>query len=258
MYVVALVLREALGTSNDEGTKEIKKYFDSVPRSLYTTFRCSFGDCSTAGGTPIFEHVTVEYGTGYTVLYCIFVFVVTIGIFNVISAIFVESTMHAATSLDQERKAARLADEVRWSTSISTLIREVIRKNASKNVNPSSDLTQQVDEVFATEVNGADIDEVVKEGLAIEALNALDICPEDHKYLSDILDPDNTGIVPIRDFVDGLRRLRGDPRRSDIVSVDLMIRSLQVVIGDLHIKVNEIHSLVAPGEPTSEGNPHQQ
>jgi len=77
------------------------------------------------------------------------------------------------------------------------------------------------------------MDEIVREPAVRKVLIALDIDPDDHQYLSDILDPDNSGKIGIAELIDGLKRLRGGPRRSDIVSVDLMIRSLQQMVLDL-------------------------
>merc|ERR1712045_632618 len=98
-----------------------------------------------------------------------------------------------------------------------------------------------MEEIYKVIVDNTIIDEMVKDVNAVEALNALDIDPEDHLYLSDILDPDNSGSIAIADFVDGIRRLRGDPRRSDIVSVDLMIRANQSMLDELMCKVGAIH-----------------
>merc|ERR1712061_183238 len=87
------------------------------------------------------------------------------------------------------------------------------------------------------------IDQIITEKEVIEALNALDIDPDDHKYLSDILDPDNSGSIGIVEFYDGLKRLRGGPRRSDIVSVDLMIRSLQNTVQDISTRITATSDL---------------
>merc|ERR1711956_90744 len=62
---------------------------------------------------------------------------------------------------------------------------------------------------------------------ARRALRKLDIHPADHAFLADILDPQNDGLITIMELVNGMKRLRGDPRRSDIIAIDLMVRSLQ-------------------------------
>merc|ERR1712139_489389 len=108
VYVISLIFREMFGRKEVE---HVSLYFNSVPRSMFTVFRCSFGDCSSRGGMPIFEHVYHHYGFRYSAVYALFVFVVTIGLFNVISAIFVESTMAAAIASQLAAKKARMADE---------------------------------------------------------------------------------------------------------------------------------------------------
>merc|ERR1719217_1448433 len=85
VYVVALLFREFFGRQSGKDYTNIYPFFQTVPRSMFTVFRCSFGDCSTIGGTPIFEFVTEEYGGLYGFCYCLFIFVMTIGLFNVIS-----------------------------------------------------------------------------------------------------------------------------------------------------------------------------
>merc|ERR1719230_1464684 len=98
---MGLLFRELLGNRDVEYVKE---YFDAVPRSLFTTFRCAFGDCATNGGTPIFEFVYDAYGGAMIAFYCFFTFAMVVGLFNVISAIFVETTMEAAMKVAQAKK----------------------------------------------------------------------------------------------------------------------------------------------------------
>merc|ERR1712232_830487 len=93
--------------------------------------------------------------------------------------------------------------------------------------------TLSISSVVATSIPAKSMDDVVKNPEAIDALNALDIDPEDHKILSDILDPDQSGEITVAELVQGLKRLRGEPRRSDIITVDLMVRSLQRKMDEL-------------------------
>jgi len=242
VYVLALIFREILGRKQKENIYEL---FDSVPRSMFTTFRCSFGDCSTSGGVPIFEYVNKDYGWPASLFYCLFVFTVSIGLFNVISAIFVESTMVAAMALETTKRKARLQDEHRWNSRITALVRRIMDVSPEHSI--PGRMSEAVAEIHDIRVQRSVIDEVVKDEAAIQALNDLDIDPEDHAYLSDILDPDNGGTIEICELVDGLRRLRGEPRRSDIVSVDLMIRALQKAVSEMQTKINELHEVRYPG-----------
>lgn len=243
IYVVALVCREALGPNpTREFNEHIQLYFATVPRSMFTMFRCSFGDCSTAAGTPLFEHVTEEHGGFWSLLYTCFVFVVVIGLFNVISAIFVENTLASASELAAKKRRKLLEDPERWATSVCQLLQSLLDEMDDDQIsyphlfrledeNCTQDLLR---EVLQTEFPGEHVKRVVCEHeQARRALDRLDIDPNDHAYLADILDPQNDGAITVQELVDGLKRLRGEPRRSDIITIDLMVRSLQGRIDEI-------------------------
>jgi len=251
-----------------------------------------------------------------SLVYCLFVYLITIGLFNVISAIFVEATMKSAAEMAHRTKQERLQNDDLWSVQVSTLLQRLVRRHIPEplhlfsyswyehcNVpleekvadaraenlqdvpndkdwndrllvtgrdgnsaklslsNPSEDVfpitvklqapksfrdveeldsTDEVDdtvdekplseefrEISRLAYAGKTIDKWAKDPYVVEALNELDIDPHDHAILSDILDPQNDGQVPVLDLIDGIRRLRGFPRRSDIVAIDLMIRQSQ-------------------------------
>mmetsp|Transcript_55299 Transcript_55299/g.109858 ORF Transcript_55299/g.109858 Transcript_55299/m.109858 type:complete len:653 (+) Transcript_55299:123-2081(+) len=244
IYVVALIFRDTLGHGQDNGednqdAKLVQLYFSSVPMAMYTLFRCSFGECNTRIGTPLFEHVATTHGRMWTLVYCVFLFIVVIGLFNVISAIFVESTMSSNALHASKVKQERLDNKDLWAESVVTLVRSflLVAEPDMEGLDGLAEgrytermLSELVRITFPRQV----IDEVVHhDEQALNALTKLDIDPSDHKYLSDILDPGNTGSVSIVSLVDGLKRLRGEPRRSDIITVDLMIRSSQQKVDDI-------------------------
>lgn len=74
----------------------------------------------------------------------------------------------------------------------------------------------------------------------------LDVDSHDHRRLSDILDPDHSGTIGVLELIDGLNRLRGEPRRSDVVSIDLMVRSLQERVEEVLDRVNEVKMFTCP------------
>jgi len=230
IYVVSLLFREMLGNQPND---HIYTSFRTVPKSLFTTFRCSFGDCNDQDGYPIFEHVGLAYGGWYCLFYCFFVFTITIGLFNVISAMFVESMMTTATAMERKKTHVKLQDKKLWAKSICAIIRALLTM-ADEEDRGDYKLSDRIGEIMNLNMDRNLIDAVVKKGTVVSALDELDIERADHKHLSDILDPSNTGQVHVPDLVDGLRRLRGEPRRSDIICVDLMIRSIQEDIVDIH------------------------
>jgi len=246
IYVVALVFREILGPNQNSEEDDITNtdftwYFRNVPRSMFTVFRCSFGDCSTANGTPIFESV-VEGSNSlfYGLLYSAFVFVVMIGLFNVISAIFVESTMASAAELAADKQRKRLESPKRWAVNFMQLLLALMKHQWPEDDDFHEALCHGelsdplLERLHQEEISRELFEEVIEtDGNAQQALQELDIQIADHRYLSDILDPDNSSTIGVFELIDGLQRLRGDPRRSDIIAVDLMIRSLQLKIDDI-------------------------
>lgn len=162
-------------------------------------------------------------------IFGMFGFFLWLGVFNVVSAIFVESTMEAASALHDHKRTERLNDEDLWSTNIATLI-NVLWKEAG---NASCNLSMRVEEVAELEIPRACFKDCMEVPDAREALLNLDIGEEDHAHLDDILDPDQSGSISILEFMDGVARLRGLPRRSDVITVELILRSVQQSLKDL-------------------------
>jgi hypothetical protein len=231
LYATSLICRELLGTRNVE---HVREYFNTVPRSLFTIFRCSFGDCSSTIGTPIIEHVAKAYGGVWGICYSLFVFFITIGFFNVITAIFLDSTLTAASEVTMRKQRSRLADRKLWASSVATIIRKIIAKQPC-GVPENGKLSTAINDILQVEVSRVDFNTLVKKDKHVQrVLHSLDIDPNDHGKIGDILDANHNGSVSILDLVNGIQRLRGSNlKRSDVVSIDLMLRCLQEEVKEL-------------------------
>lgn len=229
LYTMSLVFRESLGGQDN---LDMHIYFNSMQRSLYTTFRCSFGDCTDADGKPIFEHVVgrEEYGSLISLFHSVFLFVVNIGLFNVISATFVESAMQASRSFEQQRQQERLKDELLWASRMMVLVKQLL---TYARIELPDDLSESIDVLGQLEIKASVVDEWSADPETKAALRDLEIDPLDDDGLSDILDPDNTGLIKITDLQEGLQKLRGASRRSDVLRIDLMVRDIQRTINGL-------------------------
>eukprot|EP00929_Paragymnodinium_shiwhaense_P047979 TRINITY_DN24324_c0_g3_i1.p1 TRINITY_DN24324_c0_g3~~TRINITY_DN24324_c0_g3_i1.p1 ORF type:complete len:668 (+),score=148.92 TRINITY_DN24324_c0_g3_i1:136-2139(+) len=229
VYVASLIFREALGHKKFDNVFE---YFQDVPRSMFTVFRCSFGDCSSAGGMPIFEYVDMHYGAAYSLFYCVFMFGMTIGLFNVISAIFVDATLAATASMRLKAKKERLQDGDLWATRIGTLVRK-LAAHENMQIKVGGSLVDILDNIYEMDVTLDTMAAIARDDEVKEALDDLDIDPEDHEQLAVILDPDQGGTIAVIELIEGIKRLRGDPKRSDIVQIDLMLRSIMKVVQEI-------------------------
>eukprot|EP00929_Paragymnodinium_shiwhaense_P114175 TRINITY_DN824_c0_g7_i1.p1 TRINITY_DN824_c0_g7~~TRINITY_DN824_c0_g7_i1.p1 ORF type:complete len:637 (-),score=97.74 TRINITY_DN824_c0_g7_i1:344-2254(-) len=227
LYCVSLVFREAFGSKKLGGVYE---YFQDVPRSMFTVFRCSFGDCSSREGQPIFEHVEHHYGMGYSLIYVIMLFCMTVGLFNVISAVFVDATMHAAGALRYSQKKARLKDSDLWARKTCMLMRKLAECSGMELEDDHGSLTHVLEELYDMDVEASAIQTLTSDPEVKKTLSDLDIDPEDHDDLAEILDPDQNGSITLSELMDGLRRLRGEPKRSDIVQINILLHSIMGVV----------------------------
>merc|ERR1712018_1081880 len=63
-----------------------------------------------------------------------------------------------------------------------------------------------------------------------DILKSLDVAYEDQLDLFETLDVDGGGTIDLEELIVGICKLRGDARRSDIVGVSLIARSLQMAM----------------------------
>jgi len=228
LYITSLLFREMFGSKSwpipySDG-EDMIEYFNTVPRSMLTVCRFFFGDFTTVSGMSLLESVNGAHGSFYGVFVSVLYFAILIGLFNVIAAIFVESTLAAANRTAISRKAERMNDEILWTTRITLLVRKLYEYNGDEVPERMSTVMEKMKDEPIPE---AAFKEYMKDPAVQKALTDLEIDEADHKYLFDILDNDNTGSITVTQLSDGVERLRGDPRRSDIICIDLMLRSIQ-------------------------------
>merc|ERR1719313_2583652 len=96
IYVVAVFMTVTLGKLNRVKLVEEEELFATVPRSMFTGFRCFTGDCTSSRGHSLPQLLVDAYGAGFAVSYMVCVLIVTFGLFNLIMAIYVERTVRAA------------------------------------------------------------------------------------------------------------------------------------------------------------------
>jgi len=241
IYVVALVFRTSFGpVPGHEPTEDdsaIDWYFQTVSRSMLTTFRCSFGDCSTTRGTPIFEAEGGANAMTSLMLSC-FVFVASVGLFNIISAVFIERIMEYAAESSARKLRDRLKDKDRWCKNVVKLLRALL--NHDRVGLPISEMMDR-DVLRHISFPRLLLESVIENDEGVKKiLIDLDIDPQDHAFLPDVLDSTNTGHVKTAQIIKGLGRLRGPARRCDIISVDLMVRALQMKLDDLWCWMNNV------------------
>jgi len=240
LYIVALILRELVGT---EILVDDALYFQTLPSAFFTSFRCLVAsDCTDSSGRPIFVELTKAYGWHTGAIYSIACVLITFGLFNVIVAIFVENTVAAARHNTHRIKQLRLLDSKRFQRKALELVNIVLQNTPQGMAEPG--ITDKMTSLNYEDVKSILITPEIFEALLVdpdfrEILRDLDIPDEEHIDLFDTFDIDGGGTLDLEELIQGIWKLRGDARRSDMVSVGLMVRNLQVAIHQLEEKVAE-------------------
>jgi hypothetical protein len=220
LYSVALVLRETVGRQGVTGGSES---FKSLPLAFFTMFRCVVGgDCSNQEGEPIFVLLATQVSWMYGGIYCITMVLMTFGLFNVIVAIYVENTVQAAKHNELALKHQRLQDDKVFRDKIRELLDLLyMLKNKGKEGRMA------IQDLMKMEISPDFFIEICSNQRFQDILHELDVAEEDQLDLFDTLDVDGGGTIDLEELILGIHKLRGDPRRADIISVALMVKCLQ-------------------------------
>lgn len=229
LYVFALFYTEMIGQYVDYDSdtyQNVAEHFSSMGRSMFTGFRCLVqSDCTAMNGTPIFPHLMKEYGWFYGLVYALTSVCMSFGLFNVIISIYVENTVAAAKSNEIVQRQRRLSDSERFTEKILNFTHFLWAQFRKPGVRRTG---FKFEEAMNLEVSEDMFMQIVDLPEMSTLLSELDVPKEDHMDLFDICDADASGMVSMDELVAGIKRLRGDPRRSDIVYVMLRVRDLQM------------------------------
>lgn len=257
LYAVSLLMYDSIGGFADNGLGA--ETFRTLPLAWFTMFRCTVAsDCANSQGQPIALLVSENYGWGYGLIFCTTTILMTFGLFNVIAAIFVENTLAAAKSNSVLNKRQRLLDTQMFAEKASELVQFVWSVHHLRMEDPDWDvpgtttsercLQQRLRRMSERDIDEASVLHITPEFFAFlrtfrefkRLLGDLDIADEDQVDLFDTLDVDGGGTLDLEELVVGISKLRGDSRRSDIVAVGLVVRTLQAEIRGLRDTANRV------------------
>merc|ERR1712032_849037 len=232
--------------------------FDSLWWAFFTCFRCIMGDCSSESGTPLPVLMTQKFGPLFGVSYFVSVVATSFGLFNVIVAIYVENIVASVKKNDSIMRRRRLSDLRRLDSLMVQLVRAFV-KFAQVGERVTVDESQAMKQSARLKVTRVAFEDCVAMPEVGHILDMLDIADDDRLDLFDVLDADQSGALSVGEIVTGLKKLRGEPRRSDIVSNGLLTRQLQkqlvkttkdlnVSLANLSSEVREIRKGVSLAE----------
>jgi len=267
IYILALVLLKFMSTDDFIYTRE--RSFESLPWAMFTLFRCFTDGCSAFDGTPLHLHLFDRYGAKFMISYILVFLFVTIGIFNLIMAIFIDNVMEASIQRKQKERGANatymesklkelimdLAQRespkkkqsrgrvfVAFVTRLLTKVRDFFLSSSAKEMNlrkrsASADANIKKLEVQDLTITRDLFKMWLQDPDLLEMLDDMDIGTANKTELFDVLDCDLSGELEVPEVVSGLMKLRGPSEKSDTVAALLGVRYITTLVEDVHAKI---------------------
>jgi len=127
LYVISGFATITIGTNREAEDRGLARFFENIPVSMFTAFRCFTGECVNDEGQPIHSILARIFGWRFIFSYVASYMLVTMGIFNVILAVYVDITMKAA----KENDAQTAEQYSRESVRVARTTRELLKKFAT-------------------------------------------------------------------------------------------------------------------------------
>ncbi|CAJ1340821.1 unnamed protein product [Effrenium voratum] len=225
----------------------LQKYFSNIPASMFTAFRCFTGECMNDVGQPISYLLAAEFGLPFIFCYVSSYMLVSMGIFNLILAVYVDITMRAA----KENDAVTAEQYSRESIRVARTTRELLKKFAAA-YHQSHDVDNMTSSTFLDALSKRRTDkstmlftdDEIQENIAISKelflltiqdrtvqslMDDLDL-PPDRANLFEIIDADGSGTLGLPELVQGMLKIRGEISKSDTVAALLVAKAVQSMV----------------------------
>ncbi|CAE7774169.1 Cacna1c [Symbiodinium sp. KB8] len=227
VYSIGVGMRNFVGEGPQESGVEFEE-FETVAAAMFTCFRCFTDGCSAYDGTPLSERLREAYGGPFIVGYIFVTMLVTVGVFNLIMAVFIENVMSSQFA----RKQTEIADTaLGMETKIKDrIIRKLGLKRSSFRLSPDlktrSEGLDEVLQVGGRNISRDEFDMWLRDPDFVRVLDEASIDVSAQVGLFDVLDADAGGELSVRELVTGLMSLRGPVTKGDVIGMSLKIRYL--------------------------------
>jgi len=244
LYVISGFATMTLGRDVRTENLGLQKHFENIPQSMFTAFRCFSGECFADSGVPIASVLASEMGFSFVICYVLSFMLVSMGIFNVILAVYVDITMRAA----KETEISTAEQYSRESIRIARTTRDLLKKFSEAyrvfhDKEESDRATVKALELSTGEYHDDEqIDNiaitkelfllVIQDQRVQQLMNDLDL-PADRANLFEVIDADGSGTLHVTELVQGLLKIRGELTKSDTVAVLLTSKAVYEMVAEL-------------------------
>ncbi|CAE6965058.1 unnamed protein product [Symbiodinium sp. CCMP2456] len=241
VYSIGVGMRNFVGEGPQESGVEFEE-FETVAAAMFTCFRCFTDGCSAYDGTPLSERLREAYGGPFIVGYIFVTMLVTVGVFNLIMAVFIENVMSSQFA----RKQTEIADTALGTeTKIKDrIIRKLGLKRSSFRLSPDlktrSEGLDEVLQVGGRNISRDEFDMWLRDPDFVRVLDEASIDVSAQVGLFDVLDADAGGELSVHELVTGLMSLRGPVTKGDVIGMSLKIRYLVSMLLGPDVVVPEV------------------
>lgn len=231
-----------------------QEYCSTLPSCMFTVFRCINGDCSSMSGRLLHVVFTQGWGTKFAMLYCFSIVCVQFGLYNVIIALFVESTMTGLKYTELQRKYSRLIESGFVADKVNEIATKIVnrvkkmRKGLPESTNQLSNVMRRLRRASTRgaleggelKLTEQEFNQVINDSEVRALLEELDIEVEPRPGIFEIFNMDDDGLVSLTELISGLMRLRGELQKTDVVATQVVLEDLQQTI--LQIQTSTLSS----------------
>lgn len=265
MYLLAMVGRTLYGAPAGKPPDADNDFaeFATVFQSWLTMFRCFTEGCADYDGRPLQERIRMSHGSSgvmFVISYILVFLFITIGIFNLIMAVFIDSVNDGSLKKKQ-RDLGLTAEKTEYIISDmfkAKCIGEFKRHTkAKRSVYDQKDVEKSLKALKRSgtmlESSGAIRKMMHRYNISIsqeaftkwlyadkeliETLSDADIDLSAKFDLFDVLDADLSGELDFGELIDGLMKCRGPVSKNDVISIRNKIGHLIKVVSKIQAKI---------------------
>lgn len=239
--------------------RQHKAQFSTMIRTMLTVFRCFIDGCNSPDGSPLVPQMYELYGLLFLSMYVLVTFFVMFGVFNVMTAIFVEQTSETAKTDKAYSSESKRAENLRVAIILQRIVLKICGVTASNRntvkdggtvgsvlqrmmrwsssllyTDEDLDKTTNMIESLTLSVTRERFQSSLDDDNMKQMLEDIGIHVGTGVGLFDVLDADGSGKLEPEEVVTGLMKLRGMKDNHDQIATLLGVRALQRHLRDVH------------------------
>jgi len=209
-----------------------EEFFGTLPAAMFTTFRFMLGDYSTRAGKSLVVALEQDYGMKFQLLFVVWMILAIFGLFNIITAIFVDTTVAGLKHNDVKRKYMKQYERRYVATKLRDLLARakeilaegggLVRHHSFKNASHGD----AVDNLGMIEMSEDDFVALMRDDTVKQLMADLDIEIFNASGIFFTFDGDGSGLLSLQELAMGVMKLRGDLQKSDMIASWMASRSL--------------------------------